>query len=234
MRAGLLVAAAVAPAAGLLAGGCFNQVQEHCPACLVIDARAPKMPPLEPRRSVVVLVPGALGFGDEWEPVVATLRRSPNVEFFVLAWPGPWKDPSRPARLLLAVLQNVLDHAPPTVRELLVLAHSAGGMLGDYAARRLRVPPGRHVRLATIAAPPGINVAPFVVEEAVNTPLGLAMGGTQEAEPAIPPGVEIVEYRTEDAPPTGRSPQVVYLGARAGHNRAVALAALPLIFAIER
>jgi hypothetical protein len=230
-----VTARAALGALALAAAGCFHFPQDHCPGCAIVDETTARLPALRADASaVVVLVPGAFGFGDEWAPVVARLRAT-RVGFFVFAWPGPWRDPSRAARRLAVALQALLDGAPATVREVLVLAHSAGGLIGSYAARRLLVPPGRRLRLASIAAPERPSVAPFHVERDVNTPLGFEVGGTQEPEPPPPRGVEIVAYRTEDLP-RGAAPSDgrVYLGARVGHNAAVAAAALPLLAGLAR
>jgi hypothetical protein len=115
----------------------------------------------------------------------------------------------------------------------LILAHSAGGALTSFVGERLRVPAGRRVKIASIAPPEGMNLAPYEPERRVNTPLGMAIGGEQPPLGPIAAGVDYVEYATADAPAhpgAGRAGvKRVWLGARVGHNESVALAAMPLV-----
>ena len=219
------------------AGGCWNEVQTHCRGCAIVSERAPSLPPIDAAtRAVVIVVHGAFGFGDEWRTVVAHLQRQPHVALVAFGWTGPWtRKPSLPAEALRRVVQQAIDQAPPSA-QLLVLAHSAGGALTSYVGERLRVPPGRRVRIASIAAPEGMNLSPYTPERRVNTPLGMAVGGEQPPLGPIAAGVEYVEYATADAPSRPPPPRAgvrrVYLGARVGHNESVALAALPLVDAL--
>ncbi|HEX9101720.1 MAG TPA: hypothetical protein VF997_05930, partial [Polyangia bacterium] len=100
----------------------------------------------------------------------------------------------------------------------------------------LRVPPGRRVRILSIAAPQGMNLAPYRPEREVDTPLGFAVGGEQRPPGPIAPGVDYVEYETADAPAHPASARAgvrrVYLGARVGHNESVRVAALPVVQAL--
>jgi hypothetical protein len=139
------------------------------------------------------------------------------------------------------LVQRAVDEAPPRA-QILLLAHSAGGALARYVAERLRVPQGRRVRIVSIAAPPGMNLAPYRPEHQVDTPLGFAVGGDQAAPGAIAPGVDYVEYVTDDPPPpslAGSPPRRndtgvrrVYLGHHVRHNASVGVAALPIVRAL--
>jgi pimeloyl-ACP methyl ester carboxylesterase len=215
----------------LLLSSCFNRAAEHCPGCAIASRSQDPPPPIEGATARVVLVGGGFGFGDEWRPVIDALRAA-HVDFYVFEWPGPWRDPSLPARALATALQLDLDRAP-SLRRLLVLSHSAGGMIGGFAVRRLRVPDGKQVVLAAIAAPREVDLAPFHPNESVNTPLGFAVGGVDTSTPPAPIGVAIVEYLTQDPPPRPR-PGVVYLGARVSHDQSVASAGIPLVHALAR
>ena len=231
-----MVAAAVV-GAGAGAGGCWMRVDTHCPGCRVIGERTGALPAIPPRtRAVVILVHGAFGFGDEWRPVVAALRARPRVMLLAFSWSGPWtRKPSLPAEALRRLVQEAIDAAPPRA-EVLVIAHSAGGALARYAAERLRVPRGRRVRIASIAAPSGMNLAPFSPTREVDTPLGIAVGGEQPPPGPIARGVDFIDYATADPPatppPAGDGVHHVWLGAAVGHNASVAKAALPLCDAL--
>lgn len=179
---------------------------------------------------------GAFGFGDEWRAVVDAVRAQPHAALMAFSWGGPWtRKPTLAAEALRRLVQAAVDDAPPGA-EVLVIAHSAGGALTGYVGERLRVPPGRRVRIAAIAAAHDLNVAPYKPERDVDTPLGFAVGGTQPPLGPIAPGVDYVEYETADAPArpamVRRGIRRVYLGARVGHNESVGLAALPLVRAL--
>lgn len=220
----------------LLASGCWNDVAAHCRDCRIVSDRAPRPPALAmapSTRAVVILVHGAFGFGDEWRAVVDSVRARPRVALVAFAWGGPWtRKPTLAAEALRRTVQGAVDDAPPGA-EVLVIAHSAGGALTEYVGERLRVPPGRRVRIAAIASAHDVNVAPFTPEREVDTPLGLAVGGTQAPLGPMARGVDYVEYETADAPAQTAALRAgvhrVYLGARVGHNESVGLAALPLV-----
>jgi len=234
---------ALALASTIALGGCWNMVVTHCPQCTVVSDRAPSLPPLRrDTRAVVILVHGAFGFGDEWREVVETVQAHPHTELIAFSWNGPWtRKPSLAAEALRRLVQRAVDDAPPRA-QILVLAHSAGGALTRYVAERLRVPAQRRVRLVSIAAPDGMNLAPYRPEHQVDTPLGFAVGGDQAAPGPIAAGVDYVEYVTDDAPPRplpGSPPprtlpgvRRVYLGHHVHHNESVGIAALPIVRAL--
>jgi len=216
------------------AAGCWNAVDAHCARCAVVSERAPRLPAVRPdTRAVVILVHGAFGFGDEWREVVDTVRARPRTALVAFSWGGPWtRKPSLAAEALLRITQHAIDDSPPGA-EILVIAHSAGGALTSYAGEHLRVPPGRRVRILSIAAPEGMNLAPYAPEREVDTPLGFAVGGEQPPPGPIAHGVEYTEYVTADAPAHPPPPRAgvrrVYLGARVGHVESVRVAALPIV-----
>lgn len=235
------IARALALALVIAGGGCWNSVVTHCAQCTIVSDRAPSLPPLPAdTRAVVILVHGAFGFGDEWREVVQTVRARPHTELLAFSWSGPWtRKPSLAAEALRRLVQRAVDEAPPRA-QILVVAHSAGGALTRYVAERLRVPPQRRVRLVSIAAPEGMNLAPYRPERQVDTPLGFAVGGDQAPPRAIAPGVDYVEYVTDDPPPplpgspARHGPEVhrIYLGHHVGHTESVGVAALPIVRAL--
>ncbi len=211
------------PAAALLLlvcawAGCVNRVADHCAGCLVIkEAQRTTTTILRSdARALVVLVPGAFGFGSEWDPIVAALEASPDLPFVVFEWRGPFHDLTGAVSDLSRALQQALD-ASPRLTEVLILAHSAGGPLATRAALELTVPNGRRVRLASIDSPAFIDGRPFFRDK-----IG--------ADPIMPAGVERTVYLAEPPPKNAAAgAQRVYLGKSVSHNRAVALVGLPLI-----
>ena len=224
-------------ALALGAGGCWNAVDTHCPRCAIVSERAPVLPPIPPdTRSVVILVHGAFGFGEEWRAVVDAVRARPQTVMAAFAWGGPWtRKPSLAAVALGRIVQAAIDQAPPRAT-ILVVAHSAGGALTSYVGEHVRARAGQRVTILSIAAPEGMNLSPYTPEREVDTPLGFAVGGTQAPLGPIAAGVEYVEYATADPPKHPPPPRAgvrrVYLGARVGHNESVRLAALPVVNAL--
>ncbi len=209
--------------------GCFNRAADHCRGCFIASRLTPP-PSLDAEATArVVLVGGGFGFGDEWQPVIDALKTA-QISFYVFEWPGPGRDSLPPARSLARALQNDLDHAP-SLRRLVVLSHSAGGTLAGWAIRRIRVPTGRQLLFAAIAAPRDLDLAPFVPDDSVNTPLGLAVGGVEQSTPPLPSGVIVVEYLTQERPLHPKS-GTIYLGSRVSHDQSVAVASLPLVRAL--
>jgi hypothetical protein len=222
----------------LCSSGCWMSVEDHCPRCTIVSERAPSLPALPPStRALVILVHGAFGFGSEWREVVAHTRARKRVAMLAFAWGGPWtRKPSLAAEALRRLVQEAVDSAPPRA-EIVVIAHSAGGALVSYIAERLRVPPNaRRVRIVSIAAPDGMNLAPYRPDTTVDTPLGFAVGGEQPPLGPVAAGVDYVEYATEDPPrrplPSRAGARRVWLGARVGHLESVPLVALPIVGAL--
>lgn len=220
-------------------GGCFTHVEGHCASCAIVDYEQPRPPAFaDGKTAVVVLLHGAFGFGTEWDPILSALRERPELGFYAFAWPGPFggKPPSR-AEAFRVALQATIDGLPPSAHEVLVLSHSAGGPLAEYAARRLRVPEGAHVRIALLDAV-RVSMAPEVRSERIDTPLGTAIGSTPAPEPPIPTGVVVDAYRASNPPRVREQEEngasVTYLGRKVTHGGAVGLAGLPLIAALPR
>ena len=176
--------------------GCITHVQKQCPTCAVVDAEAPKLPPLKPGTTrLFVLVPGLLGYGWEWDKPVARLRATPGVDFVVFWW-EPWGSVDRAARALDTVLSRALAEAPPSVREIIVVAHSAGGLIAAHAVGRLPAP-ARKLTLVTIGAPfAGMHICPWSEVDVIHAPLMLGVAAVYHKYPQPPPGVEVIEYIT--------------------------------------
>jgi hypothetical protein len=181
--------------AALLAG-CVTRVETRCPTCAVLDAKKLQLPPLKPgTERLFVLVPGLLGYGWEWDAPVAKLQAAPKVDFVVFWW-EPWGSVDRAARELAAVLTAAQASAPPSVREIIVVAHSAAGLVAAHAIGKL-APPSRQLTLVTIGAPfAGMHICPWSEVDVIHAPLMLGIAAVYHKYPPPPPGVEIIEYVT--------------------------------------
>lgn len=142
-----------------------------------------------------ILVPGLLGYGWEWQEPVRRLRAAPDADFVVFAW-DPWGSLDRAARELRAVVAGALDSAPPSVREVIVVAHSAAGLVGARALAGLP-PPSRGLTLVTIGAPfAGMHICPWSESDVVHAPLMLTVAAWFHDWSALPAGTRLIEYVT--------------------------------------
>ena len=125
--------------ASSLAGCTYTAVKTQCPACVVFDRHTPAAPVEGGVRVVFVLVPGLLGFGWEWDEPIVLLRAHPASALQVFEWSpratlaGATADFVRRTNQLLAAL-------PDSVERVVVLGHSAGGLLTAKGAGALQVP----------------------------------------------------------------------------------------------
>jgi hypothetical protein len=184
----------------LVLSGCITHVSKQCPDCPYADGIS-VAPRLNPRaEKLFVLVPGALGYGWEWDAAVDALRKS-HTEFVVFWW-EPWSSLRRAATKLRDVLHTAY-WISPSLKEIVVVAHSAGGIVGAHALDGLVVPPGCHLELVTIGTPfAGMGAAPVGAEyeDPLGSPGVFAIGGRFRRYPDPPPGVSIVEYTTSWPP----------------------------------
>jgi pimeloyl-ACP methyl ester carboxylesterase len=195
----------------------MQHIVDHCTACTVVKTAASPQPPAQPRRLQVILVHGAFGFGAEWEPIVAEIRRDRDASFVVFEWKGPFRNLTSTVANLSGVVQRALDEEPGA-QDVLVLAHSAGGPIATRAALAAKVPEGRRLLVAEIDSPTFINGKPFFADKIA-------------AAPVLPTGVERIVY-VADNPPKREKPDApprIYLGKKVDHNAAVAVAGLPLL-----
>ncbi len=203
-----------------LSTGCMQQIADHCTACTVVKNATSPQPAPEPRRLRVILVHGAFGFGVEWEPIVAEIRRQRDASFVVFEWKGPFRDLTSTVTNLAGVVQRALDEEPGAP-DVLVLAHSAGGPIATRAALAARVPAGRRLKVVEIDSPTFINGKPFFQDKI-------------SADPPLPAGVEREVY-VASSPPKKEKPNApprFYLGTKGksvDHNDAVAMVGLPLL-----
>jgi hypothetical protein len=105
---------------------------------------------------VIVFVHGVKGDGDEISGLLPTLAKAKPAAVFLYRW-VPWDERDSIARGFAAGISHLLDCVPGIDGNLLVLAHSAGGMVVGYGAPRLVVPPrarkGPALYVMTVASP---------------------------------------------------------------------------------
>jgi pimeloyl-ACP methyl ester carboxylesterase len=178
--------------------GCVHHVRERCPTCTVVDGARPVVPRMRAEaRTVFVIVPGALGYGWEWDDAAKALAGAREVDWFVFWW-EPWASLRTSARQLTEVLQRTIVEAPPSVKEIVVIAHSVGGMVAAHAAARLRVRPDMKVTLVSIGTPfAGMKALPSGgYDDPLGSPLMIATVGTFRRYPDPAPGVRVISYVT--------------------------------------
>lgn len=142
-----------------------------------------------------MVVPGLLGYGWEWDAPVARLRTAPNVDFVVFWW-QPWGSIDRAARELAALVTAAETSPPPSLREIVVVTHSAAGLVGAHALGYLQAPAVK-LTMVTIGAPfAGMHFAPWSEVDSLHSPLMLGIGTRFLRYPKPPAGVDVIEYVT--------------------------------------
>lgn len=192
LATGLAVAMAVA-----LWGGCAPALSVTCPACAALPTAriAPEA------RVVYVLVPGILGYGWEWDGVPEALA-GPAAQVAVLPW-EPWATLPGVARAVRRELAELLRRAP-RVRRVVVLAHSAGGLVAWLGAYDLALPAGVELQVVTVGAPlAGLGMNPSGSAD-LTTLVPLMLGGRLPRLPAALPGIGLEVYVTDRTDPVMR------------------------------
>ncbi len=180
----------------LSTAGCIVPPARSCPSCRVLEGLHPTLPPLKPgTERLFVIVPGLLGYGWEWDTPVARLRAAPNVEFVVFWW-QPWGSIDRAARELAALVTAAETSPPSSLREIVVVTHSAAGLVGAHALGYLQAPAVK-LTMVTIGAPfAGMHFAPWSEVDSLHSPLMLGIGTRFLRYPQPPAGVDVIEYVT--------------------------------------
>ncbi len=181
----------------LMTGGCVTHVRDRCPTCPVVEGSHPALPRVRAGVTrLFVIVPGVLGYGWEWDDAVQALLRSPGADFFVFWW-NPWGSLERASRDLRTTLGSALWQTPASVKQVIVIGHSVGGMVAALAIGGLLVPRDRRLQVITIGAPfGGMLGPPFSLDDAWRSPAMMSVMGTFRSYPDPPRGVEVVEYVT--------------------------------------
>jgi hypothetical protein len=181
----------------LLLAGCVHVPAERCPGCVVVDARHPAIPRLKPgAERLFVIVPGVLGYGWEWDDAVKALAQAPHADYVIFWW-EPWGSVEKGARELADTLLRALWTTPAQVREVVVAAHSVGGIVAAHALGRIQVPAGKQLTVLTIGVPfGGMLGPPFSIDDALRSPAMMSVMGTFRDYPDPPPRTRVIEYVT--------------------------------------
>lgn len=176
-------------------GGCAVPVAATCPSCLRLDVAQPlQLPPQT--REVFLLVPGLLGYGWEWNEVQVALAQRPQAAVLVYDW-DPWVSVMVASERLQQHLKHLLKRRPASVRRLVVIGHSAAGLLVLQAASRLVVPAGLAVEMLSVGAPlAGNSYNLYAGADNLRSPLPMALAGTFTRWPEPAPGVKLSVYVT--------------------------------------
>ena len=179
----------------------------------------------EDKHQVFVLVPGILGAGKEWEPVIERLAR-PGRSLFFFRW-VPLDNLDTLSRGLGAGLRSLASCLDGDEDALIVLAHSAGGIIAAQAASRVSTRAGAPtVRVFTAAsALAGIQVRKEAGEDDAASESEEEEGeGEEEAQASSPEAVVKAENRFflmamggafRDYAPVGKGVEVFHLRTQA-------------------
>jgi hypothetical protein len=233
----------------LLLSGCVHYVTERCPTCRVLDPRheadqRPKMPALRnTTKRLFVLVPGALGWGWEWDPAIKRLVAAPDTEFVVFWW-EPYGTITGAARELARYVNDVTAPlGPRALTEVVIVAHSVAGIVASYAAPQLAPNPGVRTAIATIGTP-FAGMSGWGYADVTDSIALFSIYAPWSRYPATPDGVKLIEYRTtwpedpvmkprfghEPAPPdVGPRPRKLVQLPHMDHNQCVELVVQRLI-----
>lgn len=197
----LLVAAA--------ASGCAVPLLRTCPRCpqLVLGER----PPVPAgTRTLFVLVPGLLGYGWEWNGAQIALGQLDAASVLVYEW-DPWASLHGASRRLAEHCRFLLRRLPPSVRRVVVIGHSAAGLLVVRAAGELSPPPGVQLEVLAVGAPlAGMGINPWSPLDLTKTVLPIALSGSFARWPEPAAGLRLRIF------PTGPSDPV--MRPRLGHD----------------
>lgn len=169
-----------------LAGCRYTAIRDQCPSCTVVSRQQPRSPLPPGTRRLFVLVPGLLGFGWEWDQPLVHLRAVPAAAIEAFDW-RPGSSAARVGRDLAEVVDAALREAP-SLEQVVLVGHSAGGLLTARAAALVHVPAGKQVLVVNVGTPyAGLHATPL--EGPVDgwwSPLTLSIGGVFTAASYLP------------------------------------------------
>jgi len=183
------------------ATGCAMPLSQACPGCRTLQlGERPPVP--KGTRTVYLLVPGLLGYGWEWDAAQQELGALPDAVTLVWPW-QPWHSLAKSGDALTEHLEYLLRRLPRSVTKVVVIGHSAAGLLLLWAASRVEVPASSPaVELVAIGAPlAGQGFNPWGGQDLWRTPLPIALGSTFSPWPAPVPAVKLRVFVTGPTDP---------------------------------
>lgn len=163
-------------------------------------------------RTLFVLVPGLLGYGWEWNGAQIALGQLDAASVLVYEW-DPWTSLQGASRRLAEHCRFLLRRLPSSVRKVVVIGHSAAGLLAVRAAGELSPPAGVQLEVIAVGAPlAGMGMNPWSAEDLANTALPIALSGHFKHWPEPAAGLRLRIF------PTGPSDPV--MRPRLGHDPA--------------
>ena len=183
-------------ACALEAGCGYTEIRDQCPSCTVVSRTLE--PPSLPAgaRTVFLIVPGLLGFGWEWDEPLRHLRKVPDSAILAFDW-RPSSTVTRVSRDLADTL-DLLLRQEGALERVMVIGHSAGGLITALAGAGVVVPARRAVHIVNIGTPyAGMHTMPSEYpRDAWRSPVALAVGGTFSRYPALAAGVTLESWIT--------------------------------------
>ncbi|MSP60023.1 MAG: hypothetical protein EXR72_06715 [Myxococcales bacterium] len=148
-------------------------------------------------RAVFVLVPGMLGYGWEWDQPKALLDAAPATVTQVFSW-SPWSSLGRVAEDFAHGMNALSARLPESVERVVIIGHSAGGLITAFAAPLLIAPPGRRILVVNVGAPyPGMHTTPFDSQgDVLWAPFVFALGDELKKYPAPAARIDFESFVT--------------------------------------
>lgn len=178
-----------------LLGSCAVPLARSCPQCrsLVLGVR-PAVP--QGTQTVYLLVPGLLGYGWEWDAAQAEFARLPDTVTLVWSW-DPWRSLAQSGDDLTRHIEYLARRLPASVQRLVVVGHSAAGLLLLWASSRVQVPDKLGLTMVSIGAPlAGQGFNPWCGYDDRRTPLPIALGSKFSLWPSPAAGVKLIVFAT--------------------------------------
>lgn len=166
--------------------------RQFSPLIIGDETACPYLAPEDTHHPVYVLIHGVRGAGSEWWPVIPTLSAGRPDGMFLFRW-NVTQSRTEIIDALVAGIDRITHCHPGGV---VVLAHSAGGVVASFAASRLRVE--TEVTLFTVASPlAGAGIHHRADDEEGANRFLKDLGATTKGFPAAAPNVLVTHLRTQ-------------------------------------
>jgi hypothetical protein len=144
---------------------------------------------------VFILLHGVKGVGSEWWPVIPTLNRTSPSGMFMFRWNATQER----AVILDALVKGINRIAACSGKATtVVLAHSAGGVIGSFAAGRFKIDSPQRLEVHTVSSPlSGIGYHSKIEDDDDDTRFFNDLGSSKEGYPTAAPNVWVQHHRTQ-------------------------------------